>query len=183
MPSPRENIASALADVATGDRAALRSVYDLTSRKLFGIILPVVRDREKAEDVLQDVFLKIWHRAGRYDAAKGSPVTWLCAIARNSAIDTVRRDGRNPEVADDAYLDATDDAPAAEDALCSAEDRQRLLRCLDGLREDHRQSIRMAYFGGYTYSELAEKREVPLGTVKSWIRRGLASLRGCLSDG
>ena len=161
----------------------MQAVYELVSRKLLGVIHPVVRDREKAEDVLQEVFFKIWNRAGRFDPDKGSPITWMCAIARNSAIDTVRRDGRNPEVGDDAYLDATDDTPDAEEKLCSVEDRARLHRCLDSLQDDHRRSIRMAYFRGYTYSELATKLDVPLGTMKSWIRRGLASLKGCLSDG
>ena len=159
-------------------------VYDLTSRKLFGIILPVISDREKAEDILQDVFLKVWNRAGRYDPDKGSAITWLCAIARNTAIDALRRDGRIPEVGDDdAYFDASDETPDAEEALCSEEDRERLRRCLSALQDDHRRSIRMAYFRGYSYSELAAKLEVPLGTMKSWIRRGLASLKGCLADG
>ena len=179
----RAQLSQALGRTADGERAALREVYDMASAKLLGVILPIMRDRDRAEDVLQDVFLKVWHRAGRFDASKASPITWLCAIARNAAIDAVRREGRNPEVADDAYPDVEDDAPGAEEHLCSQEDRERLRRCLDGLQDDHRTSIRMAYFRGFTYSELAEKMKVPLGTMKSWIRRGLASLKGCLADG
>ena len=183
MDERRATLSQALGRTADGDRAALREVYDMASAKLLGVILPIIRDRDRAEDVLQDVFLKVWHRAGRYDSTKASPITWLCAIARNAAIDAVRREGRNPEVEGATYPEVEDDAPHAEEALCNAEDRERLQRCLQALQEDHRTSIRMAYFRGFTYSELAEKMKVPLGTMKSWIRRGLASLKGCLADG
>lgn len=179
----RARLADRLGKVADGDRSALKDVYELTSAKLMGVILPITRDRDRSEDILQEVYLKVWHRAGRYQAGKGSPITWLCAIARNSAIDGVRKDGRNPETGEETYPEVEDDAPDAEEALCNQEDRERLQRCLEGLQDDHRKSIRMAYFRGFTYSELAAKLNVPLGTMKSWIRRGLASLKGCLADG
>jgi RNA polymerase sigma-70 factor (ECF subfamily) len=181
--SRRFELEAALGRVADGDRFALKQVYDLTAAKLLGVIMLISRDREQSEDVLQDVYLKVWHRAGRFDRAKASPITWLCAIARNSAIDGVRRDGRIRAVADDTLPEAKDDAPDAEAALCDAEERERLRQCLEDLQVDHRRSIRAAYFGGLTHSELAQKTGVPLGTMKSWIRRGLANLKACLSDG
>lgn len=179
----RAELAAALVRAGGGDKAALSRVYDLTAPKLFGVVLPIVREREGAEDVLQDVYLKIWRRAGRFSAERASPITWLCAIARNSAIDWVRKRGRGQEVGVDILPEIEDDAPDAEDMLCSKEDRDRLRRCLEGLQDDHRRSIRLAFFHGLTYSELALRVGVPLGTMKSWIRRGLASLRGCLAGG
>ena len=179
----RAQLEQALAAVADGERSALRRVYDLTSAKLLGTIMHIVRDREAAEDVLQDVYLKVWNRAGRFDRSRASPITWLCTIARNAAIDAVRRSGRRNEVGDDVLPDIADDAPDADAMLCDAEDSERLKDCLDGLKADHRKCIRMAFFRGFSHSELAEKLDVPLGTMKSWIRRGLASLKGCLGDG
>ena len=179
----RAELAAALGRAGDGDKDALGQVYSLTAHKLFGVILHIVRDREQAEDVLQDVYLKVWHRAGRFAPERGSPITWLCAIARNAAIDWVRKHGRGTEVGVDVLPEVSDDAPGVEDMLCGEEDRERLLLCLEGLQEDHRRSIRLAFFRGFTYSELAATIGVPLGTLKSWIRRGLASLKGCLSDG
>lgn len=178
----RAALKRALAQTADGSRAALHEVYAMTSAKLLGIIMQVVREREAAEDVLQDVFIKVWNRAGRYDPAIASPITWLAAIARNSAIDAVRKAGRSREIADDALPEVEDEAPLADDMLCAAQDADRLHKCLDGLQDDQRKSIRLAFFRGYTHTELAEKLGVPLGTMKSWIRRGLASLKGCLGD-
>lgn len=179
----RAALERALGQVAEGDRDALKEVYDLTSAKLLGVILHIARNREQAEDVLQEVYIKVWNRAARFDAARASPITWLAAIARNSAIDAIRRSGRRSEVSDDALPDIEDDAPAADQMLCSQEDAARLQECLEALEHDHRRCIRLAFFRGYTHSELSEQVGVPLGTLKSWIRRGLASLKGCLSDG
>ncbi|MGB3165155.1 MAG: sigma-70 family RNA polymerase sigma factor [Alteraurantiacibacter sp.] len=179
----RAALAEALGHVAGGDRDALQVVYKVSSRKLLGIILHIVRDRDTAEDVLQEVYLKVWNRAGRFDASRASPITWLAAIARNSAIDAVRRVNRRGEVADDALPEIADEAPDADTMLCDIEDSKRLRECMDGLQEDHRRSIRMAFFRGFTHAELSERLDVPLGTMKSWIRRGLASLKGCLGDG
>ncbi len=176
----RAALEAALGKVADRDRAALKDVYDLTSPKLLGVIVRIARNREHSEDILQDVYLKVWNRAGRFDRAKASPITWLCAIARNSAIDWVRKHGRNREIAGDILPEKEDDAPDAEQVLCDKEDRDLLHRCLETLQDDHRRSIRLAYFGGLTHSELAREIGVPLGTMKSWIRRGLLRLRECL---
>lgn len=180
-PERREQLQLALASVAAGERPALKTVYDLTSMKVYGVIVRIVRDRERADDVLQDVYLKVWDRAGRYDPAKAGVITWLCAIARNSAIDTLRRDARVPvPIADDAMPEPTDDDPLADELLCVEEEYGKLRRCIDELGEDQRKSVRMAFFEGLTHSELSDALGAPLGTVKSWIRRGLNSLKACL---
>jgi RNA polymerase sigma-70 factor (ECF subfamily) len=178
----RQRLVEALRDVAQGDRAALKSVYDATSAKLFGICLRISRDRELAEDVLQDVYLKVWRRAGRFDAARASPITWLAAIARNTAIDAIRKRGRRDEVSDDVLADFEDDTPRADSLVEQRQDRARVVDCLDTLDGEQKRSIREAFFGGFTYSELADRRGVPLGTMKSWIRRGLARMKECLGD-
>ena len=182
-PDKRAALEHAMALVADGDRLALKRVYDLTSAKLLGVIMHVVREREAAEDVLQETYLKVWNRAGRFDRTRASPITWLCAIARNSAIDAVRKTGRRSEVSDDVLPEVADDAPDADEMLCNAEDSARLKDCLDELQADHRRCVRMAFFRGFTHTELSNKLDIPLGTAKSWIRRGLASLKGCLGDG
>ena len=181
MDDRRAALASALDKVAQGHRSALQTVYQLTSDKLFTTIVRIVRDRERAEDCLQDAYVKVWQRAGRFDSTQGSPITWLCTIARNTALDALRRDARRQEVAGDVLPEVEDaNLQPADDWLCAEEDSVKLAECLKTLQADHRRSIRMAFFEGYTHTELAERIDVPLGTMKSWIRRGLAGLKGCL---
>jgi len=179
----RAKLEGAIQLVADGKQEALQDVYDLTSAKLLGVIIQIVRDRDAAEDVLQDTYIKVWSRAGRFDRTRASPITWLCAIARNSAIDAVRKSGRRGEVGDAALPDIGDDTPSVDKMLCDVEESGRLKDCLDELQHDHRRCIRMAFFRGFSHSELAARLKVPLGTMKSWIRRGLVSLKGCLDDG
>lgn len=176
----RAALLRAMDGVASGRKDALKTVYDATSAKLFGIILRLVRDREAAEDVLQEVYVKVWNRAGRFNAERASPITWLATIARNSAIDHLRRTGRRAEDPGDMLPDVADDAANADEMLCSAEDKAALARCMEELKPDHRRCIRLAYFDGLTHSQLAERLGMPLGTMKSWVRRGLLGLKGCL---
>ncbi|MEB3415939.1 sigma-70 family RNA polymerase sigma factor [Alteriqipengyuania sp. WL0013] len=180
MAQRRAALVRAMDGVARGERDSLKTVYDATSAKLFGIILRHLRDREAAEDVLQDVYLKVWNRAGRFDPERASPITWLCTIARNTAIDHLRRTGRAPETTSDALPEIEDDAIPVDEMLCSAEDNAALRRCMEELKPDHRRCIRLAFFDGLTHSQLAERLGMPLGTMKSWIRRGLLGLKGCL---
>ncbi|KTF69707.1 sigma-70 family RNA polymerase sigma factor [Sphingomonas sp. HT-1] len=179
----RALLVQALADVAQGDRAALKTVYDLTAAKLMGVCLRICQDREAAEDVMQEVFLKIWNRAGRFDAARASPITWLCVIARNSAVDWRRTRGLGEAAPIDAAMDVPDGADSAEARLQAVEMQARIFSCIEALEEKQRGAIRAAFFNGRTYPELAQAAAVPLGTMKSWIRRGLLQLRGCLGDG
>jgi RNA polymerase sigma factor (sigma-70 family) len=178
----REQLIFALGRVSAGDRDALRQVYDLTAAKLFGVCLRICQDREAAEDVLQQVYLKVWDRAGRFDAERASPITWLCAVARNTAIDWRRANGSFTHVPETAAALVPDRSPLASEQMEAAEQRARIFDCLDGLEERPRQAIRAAFFDGLTYAQLAEAMAVPLGTLKSWVRRGLIQLKACLGD-
>lgn len=180
----RQQLIAALDRVAGADRAGLKEVYDLTSAKLFGICLRICGDREAAEDVLQDVYLKIWNRAGRFDASRASPITWMGTIARNAAIDWRRASKRHETAPESAAAGIADDRPGADRMMEATQERGRLHHCLDSLDDaKQRDAIRSAFFGGLTYAELAERMDVPLGTMKSWVRRGLMKLKACLADG
>jgi RNA polymerase sigma-70 factor (ECF subfamily) len=179
--SRRRQLAAALRRVAGGDRAALRLVYDETTAKLFGVCLRILHDRSEAEDVLQDVYLNVWRKAASFDESRASPITWLVAIARNRAIDRVRS-GAGTRLAapiEDAG-EIPDPAPIANETIEAAQENRRLYSCLEELETRQQAAIRAAFIDGLTYEELAERSSVPLGTMKSWIRRGLAKLRACL---
>lgn len=177
----RTLIAGALARIPAGDRADLRTVYRLTSAKLFGVTLRILGDRGEAEDVLQEVYMTVWRRAADFDAGRASPMTWLIAIARNRAIDRLRA-GRTSRHMDpiDAAAEIADAGPRADAALEASQDHTRLHGCLDGLAAHERNALRGAFFDGNTYEELAERAKTPLGTMKSWIRRAMIKLKACL---
>lgn len=165
--------------VSAGDRESLRTLYDRTSAKLYGICLRVLGDEAEAQDAMQEVYLTVWRKAAQYDETRASPITWLATIARNRSIDRLRS-RRQPAETLEAASAIPDDAPSSFDVLEQAEDASRLSRCLDELEERAARMIRAAFFNGATYPQLAEKEGVPLPTMKSWIRRGLQRLRGCL---
>jgi RNA polymerase sigma-70 factor, ECF subfamily len=170
-----------LAQVALGNRAAFETLYRDTSGRLFGICLRVLSERSEAEEVLQEVFTSVWRKAAQFDAARASAMTWLGMMARNKAIDRLRA---TPGRAARASLELADDvvdpgASPAEQAEALT-DRARLERCLQQLEPRRRSLIREAFFDGSTYEELAARIQAPLGSIKSWIRRGLLQLRACL---
>ena len=178
----RARLTEALVATGAEDEPAFRRLYNLTSAKLFGICLRICGERQAAEDVLQDVYLTIWRRAGGYEPGRASPISWLATIARNRAIDWRRAKGVRPTSAIGEAAEVPSGDPSAVDLLLSAEDDRKLHLCLDQLDAAQRDAIRTAFFDGLTYAELAERRGVPLGTMKSWVRRGLIRLRGCLDD-
>lgn len=165
--------------VAAGDRTALADLYGRTSGKLYGICIRLLGSQPEAEEVLQDVYLTVWNKADRFDREKASPITWLAVLARNKAIDRLRRH-RVATVTMDEAPDIADNLPSALDVLQQSEDSQRLHDCLGELDQQQQSCIRSAFLDGATYPQLAEREQVPLGTMKSWIRRGLLRLRGCL---
>jgi RNA polymerase sigma factor (sigma-70 family) len=177
----RSQLVAALARVAGGDRAALQIVYQDTSAKLFGICLRILNDKSEAEDVLQEIYLTVWRKAASFDPARASPITWLVAIARNRSIDRLRAavGGRRMDPID-AAEQVQDPAPAAVELVEAAQQSSRLGLCLEQLEARQSTAIRSAFLDGNTYEELAERMKVPLGTMKSWIRRGLLKLRDCL---
>ena len=179
----RAELIGLLDRVGQGNRDALRDVYDRTSAKLFGIALRICGEREAAEDVLQDIYLKVWRRAGRYDATRASPITWLATIARNTAIDWRRAHNGPAMMGDDALATIADDRAGADVMAEDAETRARIFTCIDTLEEKRATAIRAAFFDGLSYPQLADRMAVPLGTMKSWIRRGLIELKACLGHG
>jgi RNA polymerase sigma-70 factor (ECF subfamily) len=177
----RDELTVALVQAGQGDRSAFRTVYEATSAKLFGVCLRILPDRQTAEDVLLDTYVTVWRKAASFDASRASPITWLVTIARNRAIDRLRSAApmRNAAPVEDAH-DLADSGPLASDVVEQADEAARLNGCLETLEDRARAVIRTAFFEGATYDELARRENVPLGTMKSWIRRGLMRLRSCL---
>jgi RNA polymerase sigma factor (sigma-70 family) len=179
----RSQLAAALARVAGGDRVALRFVYGLTSAKLFGVCLRILNDRSEAEDVLQEVYVTVWRKAAGFDPKLASPITWMIAIARNRSIDRLRSSAVRRRMVPIEAADAVcDPALGAGERIELAQQHQRLAGCLDQLEGRQATAIRAAFLDGTTYEELAARMGVPLGTMKSWIRRGLLKLRACLEQ-
>ena len=169
--------------IAARDTLALAALYDRHSRLLFSLILRIVGDRGEAEDLLQEVFVRVWTRAERYDARVGGPLPWIVRVARNCAIDRLRaRRVRATVDAPAIDLAAVEAAPATgvqtpEAAVLDAERRRRLTDALAGLPSEQRRLIEAAFFEGYTHSELAQRFGLPLGTVKTRIRAGMIAMR------
>jgi len=178
----RARLVEALVATGAEDRAAFATLYSLTSAKLFGVCLRICGDRGAAEDVLSEVYLTIWRRAGAFEPGRASPISWLATIARNRAIDWRRSAGRRQKVTLDDAPEVADPDPSVEERMIESDDTKQLHLCLDQLDDKQRGAIRSAFFGGLTYAELAERDRVPLGTMKSWVRRGLQRLKDCLSD-
>ncbi|WP_242138740.1 sigma-70 family RNA polymerase sigma factor [Sphingomonas sp. CARO-RG-8B-R24-01] len=176
----RARLVEVLLRTGEEDRAAFRDLYSLTSAKLFGICYRICGERQAAEDVLHDVYLTIWKRAGAYEPARASPITWLATIARNRAIDWQRAQKVRRATPIEDAPPIIDTAPLASATMLDDEQHHLLRECLETLEERQRGAIHTAFFDGVTYAELAERQSVPLGTMKSWVRRGLARLRECL---
>ena len=172
---------TALESCARGDGLALRDLYERESRWLLGVAMRIVRDRDAAHDVLQDAFLQIWQRASTYQRALGSARGWVYRVVRHRALDEVRRTGRETAVGDDIDAYADTHAGVQDIAEPSAIDAVLLNRCLATLDDRKRECVVYAFVEGYTHEQIAERIATPVGTVKSWIRRGLISLKACLS--
>ena len=170
------DLESLLAATAGGDRAAFEDLYRLTSRRLFAVLIRMAPDRAEAEELLQDTYTTAWHRAASFDCSRGSALTWLITLARNRAIDKLRRPREHP--LDETLMATLRDCAPAPDAIAEAhESCSTLEAAMRRLSPQQHRAIRSAFFGGLSYSELADTLGVPQGTVKSWIRRGLAQLR------
>lgn len=166
--------------VAAGDRAAFGQLYAATSAKLFGIVLRILRRRDLAEEVMQEVYVKVWQRAGDFQAERASPVTWMATIARNSALDVARRRSHVPIDEAPEAMSVADPAAPALQQMELGEELQRLSRCIDGLEPDRRDMVRLAYLNGLSREELAQRYGHPAGTIKTWLHRSLKQLKDCL---
>ena len=174
-----QDITKLIVRTSMRDRTAFDLLYRLTSAKLFGVCLRVLNDRSEAEEALQEVYVKVWTKADRFAVSQLSPISWLVAVARNHAIDRLR--ARRKTTADiDAAIDLADPAPGPEALAMAGEDSARVHRCLDELDEDRASAVRGAYLKGESYAELAERHDVPLNTMRTWLRRSLIKLRECL---
>lgn len=179
MPPPNQ-LELLLKGVAGGDEAAFAELYQATSSKLFAVALRILRSREAAEEVLQEVYFRVWERARDYDPAIAAPLTWLGAIVRNRALDEVRRRVARPAADESELENLESDNEHPLDTLGRQEDVARLLMCLEGLEPEKRQIVRLAYLDGMSREALADKFGRPEGTIKTWLHRSLAQLKGCL---
>jgi RNA polymerase sigma-70 factor (ECF subfamily) len=176
-----ELLSGLLARAAGGDERAFARLYEATSAQLFGIALRIMRERHAAEDVLQDAYVRIWDSASSYAPDKGAALGWMVAILRHRAIDALRR--RRPHLPLDAAPEADAMADANPDPFSHAAQgaaTRRLIACLDALGGRQKECLVLAYYDGLTQEELAARLAAPLGTVKSWVRRGLLQLKECL---
>jgi len=175
-----DDTAMLLRRCAGGDRAAFRLLYDRWGSRLYGIALRITRQTAPAADAMQEAFVQIWQQAHRFDPDRGSPEAWLVGILRYRALDIVRRSAR--EVPGYVVEDREDEQPDALARLVSTVEGAALHRCLGELEPERRRLVLLAFVDGLSHSELAERLRVPLGTVKSWIRRSLMALRLCLAS-
>jgi RNA polymerase sigma-70 factor (ECF subfamily) len=181
MPASKYELADAISRVAARDRVAFRKVYAATCVKLYGIVVRILGRRELAEEILQEVYIRVWQRAAEYDPSIGSPITWLVSIARNRALDEAKRKTmRSLDECPELLQVPSDDNPLANHER--NEERRRLFACLDGLEPEKRELVLRVYYYGMTREEIARGTNRPVGTVKTWLRRSLAQLKDCLGQ-
>ena len=178
-----------LARAGLGDRAAFATLYERTSAHLLAVVLRIQRDRSQAEEILQEVYVSVWRAASSFDAAQSQPLTWLTSVARNRAIDSLRRAQTQPRLKggpatddedSDVYDTVADESPGPLELLGRASEARVLTQCMQQLSAPQRQSVALAFFDGLSHAEVAANLRQPLGTVKSWVRRALLSLKDCL---
>jgi RNA polymerase sigma-70 factor (ECF subfamily) len=182
MKSSRQKLDKLLEGTAQGNEASFAELYQATSAKLFAVALRILRSREVAEEVLQESFFRIWERAGDFKPEIASPITWMSAIVRNRSLDEVRRRVARPfaDATELENIESEDEHPL--EALGRQEDVERLLRCLERLEPEKKQIVRLAYLDGLSRDALAKRFDRPEGTIKTWLHRSLAQLKGCLEQ-
>jgi len=186
LPEPPvpEHLAELLGRCALGDQRAFATLYQSSSAKLFALAVRITRRRDWAEEVLQEAFVSIWNHAAGYNSAKSAPMTWMSAIVRNRALDLLRRprEVEIDEAHEEMMASLADESPGPEELLQLSMQAVGLGECMKTLTEEQRRSITLAFFHGLSHAELAQQMRKPLGTVKTWVRRGLDRLKGCLEQ-
>jgi RNA polymerase sigma-70 factor (ECF subfamily) len=178
-------VAALLSRIAMGDQAAFGEFYELTSAHLYGVAIRILRDPPAAEELLQEAYVNVWHHAGSYEVAKSQPMTWLTSIVRNRCLDQLRRREvetvtLTPDDDDAADYDLPSDAMTPVEMLVAGAEARSVRDCVETLDAGPKQAIALAFYQGLSHSELAAHLREPLGTVKSWVRRGLERLKNCL---
>ncbi|MPZ56215.1 MAG: sigma-70 family RNA polymerase sigma factor [Rhizobiales bacterium] len=172
-----------LAAVAKGDEAAFVRLYAATRAKLYGVVLRILRRRDLADEVLQETYLKIWGGAGQFDPLRAAPITWMVAIARNRAIDLLRRRTETSIEEEPEAVEVVADNPDPLAARELSEELQRLLACIGRLPPERQRLVLLAYYNGWGREQLAAELETPVNTIKTWLRRSLLEIRECLDHG
>jgi RNA polymerase sigma-70 factor (ECF subfamily) len=178
----QEELARLLQATARADRQAFARLYELTAPKLLAACVHMLKRRELAEDVLQDLFVKVWHRASDYQAERGSVMTWLYSVQRYLALDKLRARRPTEELDDELSNTLAFDGPDPAANAISSDMAARVHQCLETLTDVQRRTVTLAFFEGLTHTELTQRLQTPLGTVKSWVRRGLLGLQKCLEQ-
>jgi RNA polymerase sigma-70 factor (ECF subfamily) len=169
-----------LASVAKGDEAAFERLYAATRAKLFGVVLRILRRQDLAEEVIQEAYVKIWNSAGQFNPSMASPITWMVSIARNRAIDVVRKRSETSIEEEPAAMEVASDTPDPLARREMTEDLKRILECVGRLDPERQKLVLLAYYNGWSREQLAEKFDTPLNTVKTWLRRSMIDIRECL---
>jgi len=182
MLSTSSDLEVLMSRIASGDRRAFASLYEATSAKLYGVVLRILRRRDIADEVLQETYVRIWNNAAAFDPARASPITWMVTIARNRALDEVRRVTPVSLDAAPEALEIADGDMLASERLEIASDLARLKLCLDGLEPERRDVVRLAYLDGLSREELGQRFGHPPGTIKTWLHRSLKQLKACLTS-
>jgi len=171
-----------MAAVAKGDQAAFERLYAATRAKLYGVVLRILRRSDLADEVLQETYLKIWNSAGTFDPKLASPITWMVAIARNRALDLIRKKTEASLEDEPAAMEAAGEEPNPLARREMTEELRRLLDCLGQLQEDRRRMVLLAYYSGWSREQLSAKFDAPANTIKTWLRRSLMEIRECLGS-
>jgi RNA polymerase sigma-70 factor (ECF subfamily) len=171
-----------LTAVAKGDQAAFARLYEATRAKLYGVLLRILGRPELADEVMQETYLKVWKMADRFNPAVASPITWMVAIARNRAIDIVRRRGEVSIEDEPQALDVAADTPPPLARREMTEELKLLLSCLGKLDPEKQRIVLLAYYSGWSRDQLAKKLDIPVNTIKTWLRRSLLEIRSCMGS-
>ena len=166
--------------VAKRDQAAFERLYAATRAKLYGVVLRILRRQDLAEEVIQETYVKVWNSAGQFNPALSSPITWMVSIARNRAIDIVRKRGEVSIEEEPAAMEVASDTPDPLERREMNDELRRLLACVGRLEPDRQKLVLLAYYNGWSREQLATKFSAPVNTIKTWLRRSMLEIRDCL---